>query len=131
VGARRAGRLWYRRALALLHGLGDLPAGPWWALGLALAPVGAVAAVRRRGSASSDNDCCRWTPRWDRSRPARWSRVVGLDVLLLGLPTLVQLAQGGPLSWTGVAVQAAVAVIGARAYLSGTTEADRVELSGR
>jgi hypothetical protein len=57
--------------------------------------------------------------------------VAGLDVLLLGLPTVVQIAQGDPLSWTGVAVQAAVAVIGARAYLNATTETDRVELSGR
>ena len=55
----------------------------------------------------------------------------GIDVLLLGLPTIVQIATGDPLSWTGVAVQAAVAVIGARAYLNATTEKDRVELSGR
>ena len=59
------------------------------------------------------------------------SAFAGFDVLLLGLPTIVQVAQDGPLSWTGVVVQGAVAVIGARAYLNATTDTGRVELSGR
>lgn len=124
--------LWYAATLALLHGLGDLPAGPWWALGLALGPVGAAATMRKSRVGFVDNGLMPLdTPMGSVSTGPLVNAVAGLDVLLLGLPTLVQIAQGGPLSWTGVAVQAAVAAIGARAYLAGTTEPDRVELSGR
>ena len=55
--------------------------------------------------------------------------VIGPDALLLGLPALLQIAQGHPLTWTTVLVQAVVGGIGARAYLAGTTAHDRVELS--
>jgi hypothetical protein len=41
---------------------------------------------------------------------------------------LVQLHQHTPLGWTLVLVQAVIGVIGARAYLAGTTAKDRVEL---
>ncbi|MFI7546355.1 DUF6297 family protein [Actinoplanes sp. NPDC049599] len=124
--------LWYAATLALLHGLGDLPAGPWWALGLALGPIGAAAVMRKSRVGFVDNGLMPLdTPMGAVSTGPLVNAVAGLDVLLLGLPTVVQVAQGGPLSWTGVAVQAAVAVIGARAYLNATTEADRVELSGR
>lgn len=124
--------LWYAATLALLHGLGDLPAGPWWALGLALAPVGAAATMRKARVGFVDNGLLPLdTPMGSVSTGPLLSALAGIDVLLLGLPTLVQLAGGGPLSWSGVAVQAAVAVLGARAYLNATTAADRVELSGR
>ena len=124
--------LWYAAALALLHGLGELPAGPWWALGLALAPVGAAATMRKARVGFVDNGLLPLdTPMGSVSTGPLLNAVAGIDVLLLGLPTLVQLAGGGPLSWSGVAVQAAVAVLGARAYLNATTAADRVELSGR
>ena len=124
--------LWYAAALALLHGLGDLPAGPWWALGLTLAPVGAAATMRKSRVGFVDNGLMPLdTPMGSVSTGPLLNAVAGLDVLLLGLPTVVQIATGDPLGWTGVAVQAAVAVIGARAYLNATTEKDRVELSGR
>jgi hypothetical protein len=124
--------LWYTACLALLHGLGDLPAGPWWALGPALGPVGAAATMRRARVGFVDNALVPLdTPMGSVSTGPLLNAVAGLDVLLLGLPSLVQIAQGGPLGWTAVAVQGAVAVIGLRAYLNATTKADRVELGGR
>jgi len=124
--------LWYAAALSLLHGLGDLPGGPWWALGLALGPVGAAATMRKARVGFVDNGLMPLdTPMGSMSTGPLVNAVAGLDVLLLGLPTVVQVARDDPLSWTGVAVQAAVAVVGARAYLNATTEANRVELSGR
>jgi hypothetical protein len=124
--------LWSTAALSLLHGLGDLPAGPWWALGLALGPVGAAATMRRARVGFVDNGLMPLdTPFGAVSTGPLLNAVAGLDLLLLGLPTVVQLALGGPLSWTGVVVQAAVAVVGMRAYLNATTDAERVELSGR
>ncbi|MGA5303103.1 DUF6297 family protein [Nucisporomicrobium flavum] len=122
--------LWYTAALILLGVLGDLPPGPWWALGVALGPVGAVAAVRKARTGFVDNSLLPLdTPMGSIATGPLLAAFAGVDVLILGLPTIVQLAQGGPLSWTGVIVQAAVAGFGARAYLSGTTAADRVELS--
>ncbi|MET8153734.1 DUF6297 family protein [Actinoplanes sp. NPDC049668] len=124
--------LWYSAALSLLHGLGDLPAGPWWALGLVLGPAGAAATVRKARVGFVDNGLLPLdTPMGSFSTGPAISAFAGLDVLLLGLPTVVQIAQGTPLTWTGVAVQGGVAALGARAYVSGTTEKDRVELSGR
>jgi hypothetical protein len=124
--------LWYSATLALLHSLGDLPPGPWWALGLALGPVGAAATMRRCRVGFVDNGLMPLdTPIGSVSTGPLLNAVAGIDVLLLGLPTIVQIALGDPLSWTGVSVQAVVAVIGARAYLNATTEKDRVELSGR
>ncbi|BCJ54511.1 hypothetical protein Asp14428_59860 [Actinoplanes sp. NBRC 14428] len=124
--------LWYAAALALLRALGDLPAGPWWALGLGLGPVGAVAAVRKARTGFVDNSLLPLdTPMGSVSTGPLIAAFAGVDILLLGLPTVVQIAQGDPLSWTGVVVQTAVAAFGARAYVSGTTATDRVELSGR
>lgn len=113
--------IWYTASLALLQALGDLPAGPWAALGPALAPVGAVAAVRKGRVGMVRNDLLPLdTPMGTLSPGPLLSSVVGLDALLLGLPTLVQIAGGGPLSWTGVVVQAAVAAIATRTYISTT-----------
>ena len=124
--------LWTTATLALLHGLGALPAGPWWALGLALAPVGATAAVRKARVGLVDNSILPLdTPMGSLSIGPLLAAVAGVDILLLGLPTVVQIAQGSALSWTGVVVQAAVGGFGLRAYLSGTTAPDRVELSNR
>jgi hypothetical protein len=122
--------LWTTAALVLLDALGDLPGGPWWALGIALAPVGAVAAVRKARAGFVRNDILPLdTPMGTVSPGPLVNSVIGPDALLLGLPALVEIAQGRPLSWTTVLVQAVVSVIGARAYLSGTTSTDRVELT--
>jgi len=122
--------LWYAATLAMLDALGDLPAGPWWALGIALAPVGAVAAIRKARAGFVRNELLPLdTPMGTLSPGPLVNSVIGPDVLLLGLPALMQIAQGHPLSWTTVLVQAVVSVVGARAYISGTTAHDRVELT--
>jgi hypothetical protein len=123
--------LWSAASLALLRALGDLPPGPWWALGLALGPVGATAAVRRARVGFVQNGLLPIdTPMGQLSTGPALSAVIGFDALLLGLPALVQIAQHQRLTWLTVAVQGAVAVIGARGYLSATTADDRVDLSG-
>ncbi|GAB1642749.1 DUF6297 family protein [Krasilnikovia sp. MM14-A1259] len=123
---------WCTASLALLDGLGDLPSGPWWALGLTLAPVGAVAAVRRARVGLVRNELLPLdTPMGTVSPGPLVNSVIGPDALLLGLPVLVQIVQGHPPTWSTVLVQAAVGAIAARAYLSGTTAHDRVELTGR
>ncbi|HEV8565883.1 MAG TPA: DUF6297 family protein [Actinoplanes sp.] len=111
--------LWSAAALALLRALGDLPAGPWWALGLTLGPVGAVAAVRKARVGFVRNELLPLdTPMGTLSPGPALNSVIGPDALLLGLPALVQIAQGHPLSWTTVLVQALVGAIGARTYVN-------------
>jgi hypothetical protein len=118
--------------LALLDALDDLPPGPWWALGLALAPVGAVAAMRKSRAGFVRNELLPIdTPMGTISPGPLVNSGIGPDMLLLGLPTLVQIVQGHPLTWTTVLVQAIVAVIGARTYLTISTATNRVELSTR
>jgi uncharacterized protein DUF6297 len=123
--------IWSAGALATLEILGDLPAGPWWALGLVLGPVSAAAAMRRARVGFVRNDMLSLDTQTGISIPTGplLSAVAGPDVLLLGLPTLLQIAQGHPLSWTTVLVQAIVGVVGARTYLAVTTARDRVELT--
>jgi hypothetical protein len=123
--------IWYTAALGILQALGDLPPGPWWALGLVLGPVGGTAAVRKARVGFVKNDTLAFDTTMGVSiSPGPLFRVVvGPDALLLGLPMLVQLAQGHSATWTFILVQAVVGVFGARAYISGTTAHDRVELT--
>jgi len=124
--------LWAAVALTVLSALDVLPAGPWWALGLVLGPVGAAAAVHRARVGFVRNELLPLdTPMGTVSPGPLVNLVIGPDMLLLGLPTLVEIAQGNELSWLTVLTQAVVGLIGARAYLAGTTSADRVELAGR
>jgi hypothetical protein len=122
--------LWSAAALMVLRALGDLPAGPWWALGLILGPVGATAAIRKARVGFVRNDMLAFDTQMgvSLSPGPLLKAVIGPDILLLGLPALIEIAQRHPLSWTTVLVQGVVAVVGARAYLSGTTAPDRVEL---
>jgi hypothetical protein len=124
--------VWYCAALALLRALGDLPPGPWWALGLVLGPVGAIAAIRRARVGFVGNGLLPLdTPMGTISTGPTLSAVIGFDALLLGLVMLIQVAQHAPLAWTTVAIQAAVGAFGVRGYLQSTTSPDRVELSAR
>ncbi|GAA0539879.1 hypothetical protein GCM10010172_21370 [Paractinoplanes ferrugineus] len=121
--------VWSALALGLLSALGDLPSGPWWVLGLVLGPVGAVASVRRARVGFVRNELLPLdTPMGTVSTGPLVNAAIGPDALLLGLPALIEIAQGHPLSWLTVLVQAVVGGLGARAYLAGTTAADRVEL---
>jgi hypothetical protein len=120
---------WSAATLTALHLLGDLPAGPWWALGLALGPVGAAAAVHRSRAGFVRNDLLPLdTPMGTLSTGPLVNSVMGPDMLLLGLPALIAVAQHEPLSWLTVLIQATVGLAGARFYLTGTTGHDRTEL---
>lgn len=121
--------LWYAASLAILRGLGDLPAGPWWALGIALAPVGAVAAIRKARVGMVRNELLPIdTPMGTISPGPLLNSVVGPDALLLGLPALVAIGQRHPLSWTTVAIQASVSLIATRTYVTATTSPVRAAL---
>ncbi|MFI5931477.1 DUF6297 family protein [Actinoplanes sp. NPDC051494] len=122
--------IWYVIALSLLRILGDLPAGPWWALGLVLGPVGGVAAVRKARTGFVDNGMLPIdTPMGSIATGPLIAAFAGVDVLIVGIPTVVMIATGEPLTWTGILIQAIVAGLAIRAYLAGTTAHDRVELS--
>jgi hypothetical protein len=121
--------LWAAAAFGLLTWLGALPAGPWWVLGLALGPVGAVGAVRRARVGFVDNSLLPIdTPMGSISTGPVLASVIGFDALLLGLPAVIAVA-APPLSWTTVLVQVALGVLGARLYLATSTSPDRVELA--
>jgi hypothetical protein len=122
--------VWSVGAFAVLQLLGALPAGPWWLLGLTLGPVGAVAAVRRARVGFVDNGLLPVdTPMGTVSTGPMLASVVGFDGLLFGLPALIAVAGGTPLTSTMIVVQAAVAAFGVRLYLSVSTAPDRVELT--
>ncbi len=124
--------VWGAVALTLLRVLDVLPAGPWWLLGLSLGPVGAVAAVRRARLGFVDNGLLPLdTPMGTVATGPVLASVIGFDGLLFGLPTVIVLALGGPLSWTAVLIQAVVAAAAVPLYLSLTTSAHRVALAER
>ena len=123
--------LWSSAALTLLWALGFLPAGPWWLLGLALGPVGATGAIRKARVGFVRNEMLAMDTQMgvSLSPGPLLNAVIGPDLLvLLGLPALLEIAQGHPLSWLTVLVQATVGVLGARGYLASSTSPDRVEL---
>lgn len=121
--------LWCAATLAVLSALGDLPPGPWWVLGLSLGPVGGIAAVRTARTGFVDNSLLPLdTPMGTLATGPLIAAFAGLDALILGVPAIVQMAQGDELSWTAVLLQAGLAALGVRIYLSGTTKTGRVEL---
>jgi hypothetical protein len=123
--------LWSTAAFLVLQALGDLPPGPWWVLGLVLGPVGATAAIRKARVGFVRNDMMAFDTQMGVSlSPGPLIKLaLGPDLLLLGLPALLEVAGGHPLSWTTVLVQAVVGYVGARGYISISTAQDRVELS--
>lgn len=124
--------LWSAAALGILQAFGDLPPGQWWVLGLVLGPVGATAAIRKARVGFVRNDMLAFDTQMgvSISPGPLFKAIFGPDALLLGLPTLLQIAQGHPMTWTLVVVQAVVGGFGARAYIAGTTGHDRIELTG-
>jgi hypothetical protein len=123
--------LWYAAAFGTLHALGDLPGGPWWAVGLVLGPAGGAAAVRKARVGFVRNDLMAFDTQMgvSISPGPLFKGIFGPDALILGLPALLQILQGRPATWGLVLVQGVVAVIGVRGYIAGTTGHDRVELS--
>ncbi|WP_127497561.1 DUF6297 family protein [Actinoplanes solisilvae] len=121
--------VWAALALTALDLLGDLPSGPWWALGLTLGPVGAAAAVHRARVGFVRNELLPLdTPMGTLSTGPLVNAVMGPDLLLLGVPAWIAIGQGS-LSWTTVLLQGVIGVAGARVYLAGTTSLERTELS--
>jgi hypothetical protein len=121
---------WAGSALLLLGLLGDLPAGPWWALGLVLGPIGAVAAVRRARLGFVRNDLLPLeTPMGTVATGPVLAAAGGFDALVLAIPAVVTLVDGTPLTWTEVATQAVFSVAGALIYVRYTSSEDRTDLA--
>ncbi|MEV6298481.1 DUF6297 family protein [Actinoplanes sp. NPDC051861] len=123
---------WTTAALALLQVTGHLPAGPWPLLGLAVGPLAATAAVRRARVGFVRNDLLPLdTPMGTVSTGPLVNAVAGPDLLLLGLPFVIAVAGGKPLSLSGVLLQAAVTAMVVRLYVTVSTSDDRTELTRR
>jgi hypothetical protein len=126
------GFAWSLLALLLMQLAGHLPPGPWWLLSLPLGLTGGLAAVRRARSGFVRNDLLPLdTPMGTVSTGPLVYAFAGPDALILAIPTLVALLQDAPLSLTLVLFQAALSLVGARAYFSATTDPTRLELSPR
>jgi hypothetical protein len=122
--------VWTATALLLLALTDGVPAGPWWALGLTLGPVGAVAAVSRARLGFVRNGLLPLeTPFGTVATGPVLAAVGGFDMLLLAAPAIVALVDGSALTWLEVAVQAAVSAAGLVAYLVLTTSPDRTDLT--
>ncbi|WP_433791924.1 DUF6297 family protein [Actinoplanes sp. CA-252034] len=124
------GGVWATVALGLLQAAGALPPGQWWALGPALGAIGGTAAIRAARAGFVRNDLIPIdTPMGSVPTGPIVYAFAGLDLLILALPTVIRLLQGAPATWSAIAVQTGVAVLGIRAYVSWTTDPDRVGLA--
>ncbi|SDT77317.1 DUF6297 family protein [Actinoplanes derwentensis] len=123
---------WATVSLALLQLSGALPPGQWWLLGLSLGPIGAISALRAARSGMVRNDLIPIdTPMGSLATGPLLHAFIGIDLLLLALPTGIQLAQSLPAAFDMILVQTAIAIAGAQAYLNLTTDPGRLELSAR
>jgi hypothetical protein len=121
---------WATVALALLQTSGALPPGQWWLLGLAVGPVGAASAVRAARAGFVRNDLIPIdTPMGSVPTGPIVYAFAGVDLLILALPMAIVLLLDVPLSWSMITVQFGAAALGVQAYLSWTTDHDRVSLS--
>jgi hypothetical protein len=121
---------WAAAALVLLARFGDLPPGPWWALGLALGPVGALAAVSRARLGFVRNGLLPLeTPFGTVATGPVLAAVGGFDMLVLAVPAVVSLVGGSALTYQVVSVQAVLSAVGVGAYLLMTTSPERTELA--
>ncbi|ASW53166.1 DUF6297 family protein [Plantactinospora sp. KBS50] len=105
---------WAAVALTVPALIGDRPAGPCWALGLALGPAAAVAAIRRARIGQVRHDLMPIeTPMGSLATgPLLWL-LSGVDLLvLLGSPALLTLLTGAVPDWQTVLVQAALSTAG-------------------
>jgi hypothetical protein len=126
------GAVWATAALGLLQAAGALPPGQWWALGPALGSIGGAVAIRAARAGFVRNDLIPIdTPMGSVPTGPIVYAFAGLDLLLLALPTVIRLLQGQPATWSAIAVQTGVAVLGIRAYVSWTTDPERAGLSAR
>ncbi|WP_341717104.1 DUF6297 family protein [Micromonospora sp. FIMYZ51] len=109
---------WSGLAMAVLSWLGDLPSGPWWALGLAFGPLAAMTAVRRAQAGRIDNSLpLVETPMGAIAPgPVMWLGN-GLDVLVFAVPTLFALLVNVQPTWGWVGVQAGLSAAAVLAYV--------------
>ncbi|BCY14666.1 DUF6297 family protein [Actinoplanes sp. L3-i22] len=120
---------WSLIALVLMQVAGDLPAGPWFLLSVPAGVTGGLAAVRRARAGFVRNDMLPLdTPMGTVSTGPLVYAFAGPDALILGIPMVIAIGQGTPLTWTLLLFQTVLAGLGARAYLAGTTDPERVEL---
>ncbi|GIF36367.1 DUF6297 family protein [Actinoplanes xinjiangensis] len=124
------GAAWATMALGLLQVAGALPPGQWWALGPAIGAIGGAAAIRAARAGFVRNDLIPIdTPMGSVPTGPVVYAFAGLDLLLLTLPTVIRLFQDLPATWSVIAVQTGLAALGVRAYISWTTDPERVGLS--
>ncbi|AEV88304.1 hypothetical protein ACWT_7294 [Actinoplanes sp. SE50] len=120
---------WSLIALILMETTGHLPAGRWWLLSVPAGVIGGVAAVRRARAGFVRNDLLPLdTPMGTVSTGPVVYAVAGPDALILGIPIVIAFGRGTPLSLDLLLIQTALALLGARAYLAGTTDSARVDL---
>ncbi len=124
---------WATTALVVLTAVGHLPAGPWWALGVAVAPVAAAAAVRRSRLGMVQNGLLPLdTPMGSLETGPLLGAVVGYDLLvLLGLPTAFALYAGVAPAWSTVLLQLVVGVGGLAMYVGASTSTYLSDLKAR
>ncbi|HWS35760.1 MAG TPA: DUF6297 family protein [Actinoplanes sp.] len=123
---------WATVSLLLLQLAGALPPGQWWLLGLSLGPIGAIGALRAARAGMVRNDLIPFeTPMGSLPTGPLLHAFAGIDLLILALPTIIQLSRGLPAALDMILVQTALAVAGAQAYLTFTTDPDRLNLSPR
>jgi hypothetical protein len=125
--------LWSGTALLLLTLLHAMPSGPWWALGLALGPAAAAGAIRRARMGLVPNGLLPLdTPMGSVETGPVLGAVIGYDLLLVfGLPTLVLVGTGDPLSWSGVLTQLACSTGGLALYVAASTSTIDADLKTR
>ncbi|MFC7549206.1 DUF6297 family protein [Plantactinospora sp. GCM10030261] len=110
---------WAVLALAFAGRFGDLRPGPWWALGVALAPTVGTAALRRARAGFVRHDLAHIdTPAGALATgPLLWL-LSGVDLFVLfGLPALLALLGGLTLTWMVVIGQAVASVVCAAWFL--------------
>ena len=114
---------WSASAFALLTAVDALPPGPWWALGLALGPAAAAAAIRRSRLGLVQNGLLPLdTPMGSIETGPALGAITGYDLLLvLSLPSIMLLHAGAPLPWSSVLTQAVLATLGLLFYVRGST----------
>ncbi|GAA1632203.1 DUF6297 family protein [Actinoplanes couchii] len=123
---------WSTVALALLQTSGALPPGQWWLLGAALGPIGAISALRAARSGMARNDLIPIdTPMGSLPTGPLLHAFSGIDMLILAVPTVIQLSQGWPAAYDMILFQLVLAVAGTQAYLTFTTDPTRLNLSPR
>lgn len=121
--------LWSLIALVLIQLGGALPAGAWALLSIPVGVAGGLAAVRRARGGFVRNDLLPLdTPMGTVSTGPLVYAFAGPDALILGIPTVIAIGQGTPLTLNLLLLQTVLALLGARAYLAGTTDPERVQL---